>query len=197
MPHVLAQTREEAQKAAAEMNGPVALKVVSPQVIHKSDVGGVRLNLQGPEAVGRGYDQLVESVRSAVPGAEMHGVLVVPMAPPGPEVIIGTTRDPQFGPIVMFGLGGIFVELFKDVSFRVAPFEQEVALDMIRETRAYQVLRGLRGETPKDVEALADLLVRVSRLAAQYPQIREMDLNPVRVYEKGYAILDARILLDR
>ncbi|MCS7282473.1 MAG: acetate--CoA ligase family protein [Anaerolineae bacterium] len=197
LPHVLAQTREEAQKAAAEMNGPVALKVVSPQVIHKSDVGGVRLNLQGPEAVGRGYDQLVESVRSAVPGAEMHGVLVVPMAPPGPEVIIGTTRDPQFGPIVMFGLGGIFVELFKDVSFRVAPFEQEVALDMIRETRAYQVLRGLRGETPKDVEALADLLVRVSRLAAQYPQIREMDLNPVRVYEKGYAILDARILLDR
>lgn len=196
MPHVLAKTREEAQRAAMAIDGPVALKVVSPQVIHKSDVGGVRLNLRGPEAVGQAYDRLVDDVRRAVPDAGIHGVLVVPMASPGPEFIIGMTRDPQFGPTIMFGLGGVFVELFRDVSFRVAPFEGEVALDMIRETRGYRVLQGMRGEKPKDVAGLVQLLVQVSRLAAQYPQIREIDLNPVRVYEKGYSILDARILLD-
>lgn len=196
MPHVLAKTREEAQRAAMAIDGPVALKVVSPQVIHKSDVGGVRLNLRGPEAVGQGYDRLVDDVRQAVPDADIHGVLVVPMASPGPEFIIGMTRDPQFGPTMMFGLGGVFVELFRDVSFRVAPFEEEVALDMIRETRGYRVLQGIRGEKPKDVAGLVQLLVQISRLAAQYPQIREIDLNPVRVYEKEYSILDARILVD-
>jgi len=196
MPHVLAKTREEAQRAAMEVDGSVALKVVSPQVIHKSDVGGVRLNLRGPEAVGQGYDQLVGDVRRAVPDADIQGVLVVPMAPPGPELIVGVTRDPQFGPTVMFGMGGVFVELFRDVSFRVAPFDREVALDMIQETRGYRVLQGMRGERQKDIRGLADLLVQVSQIAAKYPQIREIDLNPVRVYEKGYSILDARILLD-
>ncbi len=196
MPHVLARTREEAQRAAREMNGPVALKVVSPQVIHKSDVGGVKLHLQGDEAVGQGYDRLIEDVRRAVVGADIHGVLVVPMAPPGTEVIIGMVRDAQFGPTIMFGLGGVFVELFKDVSFRVAPFDEEVARDMIRETRAYRLLQGLRGEKAKDIASLVQLLVQVSRFAAQYPQIREIDLNPVRVHEDGYSILDARILLE-
>lgn len=196
MPHILAKTREEAQRAAMEVDGPVALKIVSPQVIHKSDVGGVRLNLQGPEAVGQGYDQMVNDVKRAVPKADIQGVLVVPMAPPGPELIIGMTRDPQFGPTIMFGMGGVFVELFGDVSFRVAPFDREVALDMIRETRAYRVLQGMRGEKPKDIAGLVELLVQVSQLAARYPQIREIDLNPVRVYEKGYSILDARVLLD-
>lgn len=196
MPHVLAKTREEAQRAAMEVDGPVALKVVSPQVIHKSDVGGVRLNLRGPEAVGQGYDQLMGDVRRAIPDADIRGVLVVPMAPPGPECIVGMTRDLQFGPTIMFGMGGVFVELFRDVSFRVAPFDREVALDMIQETRGYRVLQGMRGERQKDIPGLVDLLVQVSQLAARYPQIREIDLNPVRVYEKGYSILDARILLD-
>lgn len=196
MPHVLARTREEAQRAAMEMGGPVALKVVSPQVIHKSDVGGVRLNLQGREAVGQGYDQLVSDVKRAAVAADIHGVLVVPMAPPGPEVIIGMVRDAQFGPTIMFGMGGVFVELFKDVSFRVAPFDQEVALDMIKETKSYRLLQGMRGESPKDIASVAALLSQVSQLAARYPQIKEIDLNPVRVYENGYSILDARILLD-
>ncbi|MCS7178035.1 MAG: acetate--CoA ligase family protein [Anaerolineae bacterium] len=196
LPHVLARSREEAQHAAAEMNGPVALKVVSPQILHKSDVGGVRLNLYGPETVGHEYDRLVNDVRRAVPGADVHGALVVPMALPGPECIIGVVRDPQFGPTVMFGTGGVLVEVFQDVSFRVAPFDKAVALDMIKETRGYLVLQGIRGEQPKDIASLAELLVQVSRLAAQYPQIREMDLNPVRVYERGYSILDARIVLD-
>jgi len=194
MPHVLAHTREEAQRAAMAMNRPVALKVVSPHIIHKSDVGGVRLNLQDHEAVGQGYDQLSALERTLQ--TDVHGILVVPMAPPGPEFIIGMVRDAQFGPTVMFGMGGVFVELFRDVSFRVAPFDQEVALDMIKETRGYRVLQGIRGEKPKDLASLAELLVQVSQLAARYPQIKEIDLNPVRVYESGFSILDARILQD-
>lgn len=194
MPHVLARTREEAQRAAREMNTPVALKIVSPQIIHKSDVGGVRLNLKGEEVVGQGYDQLSALKRTLQ--ADLHGVLVVPMAPPGAECIIGMVRDAQFGPAIMFGMGGVLVELFKDVSFRIAPFDQDVALDMIKETKGYRVLQGWRGEQPKDMLGLAELLAQVSQLAARYPQIKEIDLNPVRVYEKGYRILDARILLD-
>jgi acetyltransferase len=196
MPHVLARTREEAQRAAMEMSSPVALKIVSPQVIHKSDVGGVKLNLQGNEAVGQGYDQLMNDVKRATSAADIHGVLVVPMAQPGTELIIGMVRDAQFGPTIMFGMGGVFVELFKDVSFRIAPFDEEVALDMIKETKGYRVLQGMRGEKPKDITSLVELLVQVSQLAARYPQIREIDLNPIRVYENGYSILDAQILLD-
>jgi acetyltransferase len=196
MPHVLARTREEAQRAAMEMSNPVALKIVSPQVIHKSDVGGVKLNLQGDEAVGQGYDRLVNDVKRATPAADIHGVLVVPMAQPGTELIIGMVRDAQFGPTIMFGMGGVFVELFEDVSFRVAPFDEQVALDMIKETKAYQLLRGMRGEKEKDIASLVELLVQVSQLAVRYPEIREIDLNPIRVYEDEYSILDARVLLD-
>jgi acyl-CoA synthetase (NDP forming) len=196
MPRVLARTREEAQRAAMEMKSPVVLKIVSPQVIHKSDVGGVKINLQGTEAVGQGYDQLVKDVKRATTAADVHGVLVLPMAQPGTEFIIGMVRDAQFGPTIMFGMGGVLVELFKDVSFRIAPFDEEVALDMIKETRGYRVLQGMRGEKQKDVASLMELLVRVSQLAARYPQIKEIDLNPIRVYENGYSILDARILLD-
>jgi acyl-CoA synthetase (NDP forming) len=196
MPHVLARTREEAQCAAMELNSPVVLKIVSPQVIHKSDIGGVRINLQGEEAVGQDYDQLVKDVKRATAAADIHGVLVVPMAQPGIEFIVGMVRDAQFGPTIMFGLGGVFVELFKDVSFRIAPFGEEVALDMIKETKGYRVLQGMRGEKQKDVASLVELLVQVSQIAARYPQIKEIDLNPIRVYENGYSILDARILLD-
>jgi acyl-CoA synthetase (NDP forming) len=196
MPHVLARTREEAQRAAVEMNSPVVLKIVSPQVIHKSDIGGVKLNLHGNEAVGQGYDQLVNDVRRATVAANIHGVLVVPMAQPGTELIIGMVRDAQFGPTIMFGMGGVFVELFKDVSFRIAPFDKEVALDMIKETKGCRVLQGMRGEKQKDIASLAELLVQVSQLAVRYPQIKEIDLNPIRIYEKGYSVLDARVLLD-
>jgi acetyltransferase len=118
------------------------------------------------------------------------------MARPGTEVIVGMVRDPQFGPTIMFGLGGVMVELLRDVSFRVAPFEREVALDLIQETMAYRVLQGMRGERPKDIAAVTELLVQVSRLAARYPQIKEIDFNPIRVHEKGCSLLDARILLE-
>jgi acyl-CoA synthetase (NDP forming) len=196
MPHVLAKTREGAQRAAKEMNSPVVLKIVSPQVIHKSDVGGVKIDLQGDGAVGQGYDQLVKDVKHQTGGADIRGVLVVPMAEPGTEFIIGMVRDAQFGPTIMFGMGGVFVEVYKDVSFRVAPFDEEVAVDMIMETKGYRVLQGVRGEKKKDIPGLAELLVKVSQIAARYPQIKEIDLNPIRVYEKGYLILDARILLE-
>jgi acetyltransferase len=196
MPYVLARTREEAQRAAMEMNNPVVLKIVSPQVIHKSDVGGVKINLQGGEAVGQGYDQLVNDVKRTTAAADIHGVLVVPMAQPGTELIIGMVRDAQFGPTIMFGIGGVFVGLFKDVSFRIAPFDEKVGLDMIKETKGYRVLQGMRGEKQKDIASLVKLLVQVSQLAARYPQIKEIDLNPIRVYESGYSVLDARILLD-
>ena len=196
MPHVLAGSRDEAQRATMEMKGPVALKIVSPQVIHKSDVGGVKVNLQGNEAVGQGYDQLVGDVKRALPEADIHGVLVVPMAKPATEWIVGMTRDSQFGPTIMFGMGGVFVEVFKDVSFRVAPFDEEVALDMIKEIKGCPLLLGMRGEAQKDIAGLAKLLVQLSHLATRYPCIKEMDLNPICVYESGYSILDARILLD-
>jgi acyl-CoA synthetase (NDP forming) len=196
MPHVLARNRDEAQRAALKMKGPVVLKIVSPQVIHKSDIGGVKLNLQGDEGVGQGYDKLVNDVKRTIAGADIHGVLVVPMAQPGTEWIIGMVRDAQFGPTIMFGMGGVFVELYKDVSFRIAPFNKVVALDMIKETKGYRVLQGVRGEKQQDIANLAELLVQVSQLAARYPQIKEVDLNPIRVYEDGYSVLDARILLD-
>jgi acyl-CoA synthetase (NDP forming) len=196
LPYVLARNREEAQHAALEMNRPVVLKVVSPQIIHKSDIGGVKINLQGKDEVGQGYDQLVSDVRRATEAADLQGVLVVPLAKPGIEWIVGMVRDEQFGPTVMFGTGGVFVELFNDVSFRIAPFDKEVALDMIKETKGYPLLQGMRGEKQRGIASLTELLVQVSRLAAQYPQIKEIDLNPVRVYEDGYSILDARILLE-
>ncbi len=195
MPHVLARTRQDAQRAAKGMNCPVVLKIVSPQIIHKSNVGGVKINLHGEEAVGQGFDRLVNEVEHAAPEANIHGALVVPMAQPGTEFIIGMVRDPQFGPTIMFGMGGVFVELFQDVSFRIAPFDQEVALDMIKETKGYRVLQGMRGEEQKDRASLVDLLVRVSQIAVSYPHIKEIDLNPIRVYENGYSVLDARILL--
>jgi acetyltransferase len=142
------------------------------------------------------YDAMMSEVASRVPGADIHGAMIVPLAEPGTEIIIGMVRDPQFGPTIMFGLGGIFVEVFKDVSFRVAPFNEEVALDMIKETKAFELLGGVRGETAKDVGSLVDLLVKVSRMAATQPEISEIDLNPVRIYERGLAVLDARIILS-
>lgn len=192
----LAQSEEQAIAAARAVGGPVVLKIVSPQVIHKSDVGGVKVNIQGDEAVGNAYCQILANVKQAVPRAAIEGVLVAPLAQEGTELIVGVFRDPQFGPVVMVGLGGVFVEVLKDVSFRVAPFGIEVARDMISETKAASILAGVRGQKPADIEALAELLVKISELAERYDDIREIDLNPVRVYPQGLAILDCRIMLN-
>lgn len=194
-PALLASSSDDAVKKAKEIGYPVVLKIVSPQIIHKSDVGGVKVNLKSAEEVDVAYREIIDNALVHDSDAEIKGVLVTPMAQAGTEIIIGMIRDPQFGSCVMFGLGGIFVEVFKDVTFRVAPISSDDAREMIEETKSYTVLKGVRGKKPKDVEALVNIITKVSQLAIQEPDIKEIDLNPVLVYEKGVALVDARVLL--
>ncbi len=192
---VIAKTPDEAVAAAKKMGGPVALKIVSRKIVHKSDVGGVRINLHAPDEVAGAFQTIMENGRRVAASGEIEGVLVSPMARPGQECIIGMTRNPQFGPVVMFGLGGIFVEVLKDVSFRVAPLTETDAGEMIREIQGYPLLQGIRGQSPKDMDAIRKILINVSRLAVENPEIGEMDLNPIIVHEKGASIVDARMIL--
>ncbi len=191
----LARSEDEAVEAAKEIGFPVVLKIVSPDVIHKSDVGGVKVNLKTEEDVRRAYREIIESVREKVPNARITGILVQEFAPQGLELIIGLIRDPQFGPTVMFGLGGIFVEVYRDVSFRVAPLTEYDADSMIREIRAYKLLTGFRGMEPVDLEALRDALMKVGQIGLDVEEIAEMDLNPVIAYPRGIKVVDARIIL--
>jgi len=196
-PSHLAATPEEAVAAAEEMGYPVVLKVASPDILHKTDVGGVRLNLRSPADVRDAFDLIIYRASRYVPGARIWGCLVQKMVPPGREVLIGMSRDPQFGPLVAFGLGGIYVEALKDVVFRVAPFGPEEAAEMIREIRSYPLLEGVRGEPPADHAALVDALCRVSQLVTDFPEIVELDINPLVVYEegRGAVALDMRLVL--
>ena len=191
--HQVVTSAEQAEVAAAEVGYPVVAKIVSPDILHKTEVGGVLLNLNDAAAVRAAYRQIVERARQA--RAALRGVLISHMAPPGTEVIVGLTQDAQFGPVVMFGLGGIFVEVYRDVSFRLIPLTEPDAAAMIREIKASPVLQGVRGRHPADLQALADLLLKVSRIAEENPEIAEMDLNPIIVYEKGLSVVDARVLL--
>ena len=191
----LAGSEDEAAAAAAEIQGNVALKVVSPDILHKSDAGGVMLNLQTEKQVRNAYRTLMVNARAYRKDADLRGVLVAPMAAPGLEVIIGTKHDDQFGPVIMFGIGGILVEILKDVTFRVLPISLMSAKKMLQEIKLSQLLDGFRGSPPADKKTLARLLLKCSELVQSYPQIVEMDLNPVIVYEKGLQVVDARILL--
>ncbi len=196
----LARTPEEASRAASRLGFPVALKVVSPDILHKSEVGGVALNLMDEGAVRRELEAMLARAREGRPGATIEGALVAQMAPPGIELIVGMRRDPQFGPLVAFGLGGIYVELFEDVAFRVAPFGRDEALAMIDETRAGRLLRGWRGQPAADVDAVAAVILQVAQLALDHPQIEEIDINPLIAYPAGSvpAVLavDARLVLS-
>jgi acetate---CoA ligase (ADP-forming) subunit beta len=192
----LATSREEAQSQAEGMGYPVVLKVVSPDIAHKSDVGGVKLNLQDKDAVAEAFDAIMSSARKAEPGAKILGVSVQQMARPGTEVIVGMTTDPQFGPVMMFGLGGIMVEVLKDVSFRLVPLEEKDAAQMITEIKGRPVLEGVRGQPPADIEALKSAILKVSRFVEQNPEIRELDLNPVFAYSDGAIAVDARIVVS-
>jgi len=176
--------------------GPVALKIVSKDILHKSDVGGVRLGVCGAEAIEAQSEALLQHIRMTCPDADMVGVLVAPMAKAGVEVIIGVTNDPQFGRVLMFGLGGIFVEVMKDIVFRTLPIDRQEASAMVDEIRGRALLDGTRGRPPVDREALVSLLLDVSRLALAYPEISEIDLNPVILSKEGCTIVDARMLLD-
>jgi acyl-CoA synthetase (NDP forming) len=191
--HSVAHSAEEAVEIAHRLGSPVVLKVVSPNVIHKSDVGGIALGLENARGVREAYDQILRAVGDHVTGAEIQGVLVCEQAPPGLEVIAGGLKDALFGPTVMFGLGGIFVEVLKDVSFRVAPLKRRDAEEMIHEVQGYPLLAGVRGRTACDVSALVDLLNSVAHLMMDRPDISELDLNPVRVYGHGLLALDVRV----
>jgi acyl-CoA synthetase (NDP forming) len=189
---VLAKTADEAAAAAAKVGFPVALKIVSPEIIHKSDAGGIVLNLADEKAVREGFATVTANA-SRVSG-RILGVLVAPMAPRGQECIIGMIRNPQFGAVLMFGLGGIFVEVLKDVSFRVAPPSDLDIEEMLREIKGYPLLAGIRGQQPKDTAIIKDVLGRVAQMAADHPEIREVDINPIIVHEQGASIVDARII---
>ncbi len=191
----LVKSAEEAVQAADVMGYPVALKIVSRKIVHKSDVGGVKINVKSADDVRRAFEEVVANALKVAAKDEIEGLLVTPMAKTGQECIIGMTRNPQFGPVVMFGLGGIFVEVLKDVAFRVAPLSPSDAEEMIRQIQGYPLLQGVRGQAPKDTEAIKAILLGISRLAVENPEIQEMDLNPVIVHEKGASIVDARIIM--
>ena len=186
----LARSEEEAVAMAESIGGPVVLKVMSPQVIHKSDAGGVALDLQGPGEVRAAYREMMEAFAEK----EIAGVAVQEMARPGAEAIVGVARDPTFGPILMFGLGGIFVEILQDVSLRSIPITENDADEMIRGIKGRPLLEGYRGRSA-DIPALKRLLLQISDLVVEHPEISEMDLNPVFLYPDGYTVVDARIIL--
>jgi acetyltransferase len=193
---VFARSASEAAHRSREIGFPVALKIVSPDILHKSDVGGVRLGLGSASAVRGAARAILERVRASAPAARIEGFLVTPMAPPGGrECIFGIFRDPGFGPVVMFGLGGVFVEVLKDVAFGIAPLSTADARRMIRSIRGLAVLEGVRGEAARDLAALERLVEGLSRIAVENPGIAEMDLNPVIVHAHGLSLVDARILL--
>jgi len=192
----LAATREQAVAAARQIGFPVVLKIVSPDISHKSDVGGVRLNLRSEEEVAAAFDEIVAAARKAQPEAKCQGVSVQKMAPPGIEVIMGMSKDAQFGPVLMFGLGGVFVEVLKDVAFRIVPLEPRDARQMIREIQGFPVLEGVRGQEPADLAALEGMLMRLSAFVEEHPEIAELDLNPVFAYKDSALAVDARIVLS-
>ncbi len=191
----LAASADEAVRIAKRINGEVALKIVSPDILHKSDAGGVRLHLKTEAQVRQAYDEIISSAGYSYPKADIRGVMVSPMADLGLEMIIGTKIDDQFGPVIMFGLGGVMVEILKDVAFRVLPISPRSARRMIEEIRSAPILNGIRGRPPYDKKTLTRLLLICSEMVEAYPEIAEMDLNPVIVYESGARIVDARIIL--
>jgi acyl-CoA synthetase (NDP forming) len=195
-PTRLARSSGEAIRLAKSLGLPVALKVVSPDIVHKSDVGGVRLHLTSLAQVGRAYGEIVAGARARIPDALIEGISVQSMATPGIEVVAGLTRDRTFGPVVMFGLGGIFVEILNDVAFRVVPLQPKDARAMIREVRSFPVLQGARGAAPVDLAALEGILLKLSGLAERRPEINEIDLNPVFAYPTGALAVDARVLFS-
>jgi acetyltransferase len=193
----LASSAEEAQEIAERIGFPVAMKIVSPDIVHKSDLGGVFLNVANSEATEDTYDLMTLKIRKKVPDARIEGVYVEKMVSKGLEVIIGMTRDPQFGPMLMFGLGGIFVEVMKDVTFHLAPVTEQEAIQMLKSTKSYAMLQGKRGQGGVDLAAIASGLQRISQLTTDFPQILELDINPFIVGDFGSepVVADVRMTL--
>jgi acetyltransferase len=189
---------KQAMEVSDSIGYPVAMKIVSKDIIHKSDVGGVRINMKNGDEVRDAHDLMMMRVGQQVPGAFLEGVYVEEMVPKGREVILGMTRDSQFGPMMMFGLGGIFVEVMKDVAFNLAPITKEEAMQMLESTRSYELLKGVRGQAAMDLDAIATGLQYISQLVTDFPQIMEMDINPFIVGSVGTRSVaaDARITLS-
>lgn len=192
----LAKSESEAVTYSEEIGYPVVLKIISQDALHKSDVGGVVLNVEGATEVKDAYQKILSNLKKHKPQAEVKGILIQEMVPSSTEVIVGATKDPQFGPTVMFGLGGVFVEILKDVTFRIAPLNEEEAREMITEVKAYPLLKGYRNRPPVDIEAIVNILLNASKLVMDHQEIKELDLNPVMVYKTGAITVDARIILD-
>jgi acetyltransferase len=195
----IAKSADEAFSIAESLEGRVVLKVMSADVVHKWDAGGVILNIQGGADARNAYDKILENVEKHVPGAKIDGVLIEKMATKGVEVILGASRDPRFGPLMMFGLGGTLVEVLKDVTFRLAPMWQISAERMVREIKAFKVLDGFRGNPPCDVDSIVESLLRLSTMVCNHPEISELDINPLIVHERGRgcSVADSRVMLRR
>jgi acyl-CoA synthetase (NDP forming) len=192
----LAMSEAGAVQAAEAIGFPVVLKISSVEIVHKSDVGGVQLNLQTPEAVRQAYRDIMQSVAERNPNASIEGVAVQPMAQSGTEVIIGMSKDVSFGPVLMFGLGGVMVEILQDVAFRIVPVSERDAEEMIRDIKGFPLLDGYRGAAPADLTALRNILRTLSDFVEATPAVKEIDLNPVYAYPDGALAVDARIILE-
>ena len=193
----LCPNSEDAVAFANELGYPVVMKIASPDILHKTDVGGVKIGLESPTDVRDAFDLMMYRTQKYQPNAQIWGCLVQEQVRGGKEVIAGMSRDPQFGPLVMFGLGGIYVEVLKDVAFRIAPFDRKEAMAMLQEIRGFGLLRGVRGEPPADLNAITDVLLRLSQLVTDFPEIVEMDINPLMVFEQGHGAMgvDMRLIL--
>ncbi len=193
----LCETADEAVEWAEEIGYPVVMKIASPDILHKTDIGGVKLNIRTAADVRDAFDLLTYRATRYMPDADIWGCNVQQQVYGGKEVIVGMNRDPQFGPLVMLGLGGIYVEVLKDVAFRIAPFSRKEAGEMMRELRSFNLLLGVRGEARSDLKALADVLLKVSQMVTDFGEIVEMDINPLTLFEegKGAVGIDMRLVL--
>ncbi len=190
------KSEEEALEAARTIGFPIVLKIISPQILHKSDVGGVIVGINDENELISSYRKIIRNVKDRMPEAEITGVLVQEMVPHSTEIIVGSTYDPTFGPTIMFGVGGIFVEILEDVSFRLIPITEEDAWEMVNEIKAHKILDGVRGNPPVDKKSIIEVLLKTSAMVNEYPEIRELDLNPIMASSDGIIIVDARIILQ-
>jgi 4-hydroxybutyryl-CoA synthetase (ADP-forming) len=194
---ILGATEDECVKAAKEIGYPVVMKIASPDIIHKSDAGGVKVGVKSDDELRAAFRSIIESAKKYKSDAKIKGVLVQEMVKAAKETILGASQDPTFGPVIMFGLGGIYVEVLKDVVFRVAPIDEREAAGMVESIKTIRLLKGVRGEKPSDLKAISDSLQRLSQLVVDFPEIKEFDINPLLVLEegKGARVVDARIIV--
>lgn len=194
-PYGIARTPDEAGEISSKIGYPVVIKVISPDISHKTDVGGVILNVESRENAVKAFEEIIGNIKRRIPSARVEGVLVQKMVPKGLEVIIGGLRDPTFGVVVMFGLGGVFTEVLRDVTFRVWPFTKQDALEMLSEVKGAVLLKGFRGMPPVSVESIVDIILKFGKLMEDHPEIESADLNPVVAYPDGSLVVDARFIL--